>query len=505
MKLLIAIVLFVYSLAQGERYTPTWESIDARPLPSWYDESKLGIFVHWGIFSVPSFSSEWFWHDWKMSKLPGIEQFMQENYKPGFTYPDFAKDFSTEFFFADQWARIFNSSGARYVVFVSKHHEGYSNYPSKYSFSWNSMDVGPQRDIVGELADAVRSGTNMHFGLYHSQYEWFNPLWQNDKADNFTTQDFVKYKTLPEWYEIVNKYQPDIIWSDGDWEATDDYWQAKEFIAWLYNDSPVKDKIVINDRWGNGIGCRHGGFYTCGDRYNPGMTHHCLLFALFLFTYPAFLMSFGPHLKGRKAMTIDKYSLGWYPRNFPGFFFFLSIWKSLVSPCSCGGNMLLNVGPRKDGIIDPLMQERLQQMGEWMNLNGEAIYGTRPWTYQNDSVNPDVWYTNKTTNGVTVVYAISLVWPNNGSLHIASPFPSVSTTVVSLLGYENKLSWSLAYPKGMIIELPKLAPSQVPGQWAWVFKLEGLIKEERKEPFRMPKFNVNKPPHPHYYPDVTYN
>lgn len=486
MMTFIAFVLTCsFLFVSAGNYQPTWESIDSRPLPSWYDESKLGIFVHWGVFSVPSFSSEWFWYNWKTQKLPGVEQFMSDNYRSDFTYADFAKDFSAEFFFAEQWAEIFNSSGARYVVFVSKHHEGYSNYPSKYSFSWNAMDVGPRRDIVGELAEAIRSKTDMHFGLYHSQYEWFNPLFIQDKANNLTTQDFVKFKTLPEWYEIVKNYKPEVLWSDGDWEATDEYWQAKEFIAWLYNDSPVKDKVVINDRWGNGIGCKHGGFYTCGDRYNPG---HLV-----------------PH-KWENAMTIDKYSWG-YRRNarLVDYLSMNELIETFVKTVSCGGNMLLNVGPRHDGIIDPLMQERLQQMGQWMNLNGEAIYGTRPWTYQNDSVNPHVWYTNKTTNGETVVYAISLEWPSNSSVYLASPFPSVATTVVSLLGYQGKLSWTPDKKRGMMIMLPNLAPSEIPGQWAWVFKLEGLIQENRTWPFTMPKFNVNKPVHPHYRPQVSYH
>ena len=112
-KLVVFGFMLTLSTAQ---YTPTWESIDARPLPAWYDESKLGIFVHWGVFSVPSFSSEWFWHDWKQSRLPGIEAFMSDNYKKDFTYADFAKEFSAEFFEADQWADIFNSSGAKYVI-----------------------------------------------------------------------------------------------------------------------------------------------------------------------------------------------------------------------------------------------------------------------------------------------------------------------------------------------------------------------------------------------------
>lgn len=107
------LTLSLFLSLTAAQYQPTWKSIDSRPLPSWYDESKLGIFVHWGVFSVPSFSSEWFWHDWKASRLPGIEEFMAENYKKDFTYADFAKQFSAEFFESDQWADIFNSSGAR--------------------------------------------------------------------------------------------------------------------------------------------------------------------------------------------------------------------------------------------------------------------------------------------------------------------------------------------------------------------------------------------------------
>ncbi|KAK6176156.1 hypothetical protein SNE40_014492 [Patella caerulea] len=177
-----------------------------------------------------------------------------------------------EFFNADEWANIFALSGAEYIALTSKHHEGFCNWPSKYSFNWNSMEVGPKRDVVGELANAIRNKTKLHFGLYHSLYEWFHPLYLQDKANGYRTQNFVNDKTMPELYEIVNKYKPEVIWSDGDWEASSDYWQSKEFIAWLYNDSPVKDTVVTNDRWGNDSTCKHGGFLTCEDRYQPGIT-----------------------------------------------------------------------------------------------------------------------------------------------------------------------------------------------------------------------------------------
>lgn len=131
------------------------------------------------------------------------------------------------------------------------------------------MDVGPQRDILGDLTKAVRN-ENLRMGFYHSLYEWFNPRYLSDKRANFSTRDFVDNKMLPELIELINLYEPDVIWSDGDWEAEDVYWKATEFLAWLYNESPVKDKVVVNDRWGRGIPCKHGDFYTCSDRYNPG-------------------------------------------------------------------------------------------------------------------------------------------------------------------------------------------------------------------------------------------
>ncbi|PSN44927.1 hypothetical protein C0J52_15007 [Blattella germanica] len=361
--------LVVFALLAGNqfectttRYEPNWESLNTRPLPQWFDDAKFGIFIHWGVYSVPAYQSEWFWNFWK-ANYSSFVNFMKNNYPPNFTYQDFAAEFTAEFFDPEEWAEIFQ-------ILTTKHHEGYTMWPSETSFSWNSMDVGPHRDIVGELANAIRNKTDLKFGAYHSLFEWYNPLYLQDKANNYTTRNFVTQKTAPEMYELVTKYQPEIIWSDGSIEASDSYWRGAEFVAWLYNESPVKDTAVVNDRWGKGMNGLCGDFYTYHDRYNPGVLV--------------------PH-KWENCDTIDKLSFG-YRRNARASEFRSSkdLITMLAETVSCGGNLLLNVAPTKDGVITPIFEERLRDMGKWLNINGEAIYYSKPWTFQNDTITPGI-------------------------------------------------------------------------------------------------------------------
>ncbi|XP_012245713.2 alpha-L-fucosidase [Bombus impatiens] len=428
------------------QYSPTWDSLDRRPLPTWYDDAKIGIFIHWGVFSVPSFGSEWFWNNWKEEQIDTkYRDFMKQRYPPSFTYQDFAHEFTAEFFNATQWSELFQASGAKYVVLTSKHHEGYTLWPSKYSFSWNSADVGPKKDLIGELATAIRNSTNLRFGLYHSLYEWYNPLYLSDKDNNFTTQIFVRQKIIPELHEVVEKYKPEIVWSDGDWEAPDVYWKSKEFLAWLYNESPVKDTVVVNDRWGQNIPCHHGDFYTCSDRYNPGV----LL----------------PH-KWENCMTIDRKSWGFRRNAVLSEYLTLSeLVKELAITVSCGGNLLMNVGPTKDGIINPIFEERLRGMGEWLKINGEAIYNTKPWITQNDTLSNTVWYTQ--SKNIKQVYAIILEWPNEGLLYLGSLKISPSTQI-SVLGSKLLIRWKQSKEK-LIVSLPAELDK---GQPAWVLKIK---------------------------------
>ncbi|XP_054264736.1 alpha-L-fucosidase [Macrosteles quadrilineatus] len=439
------------------KYEPTWDSIDARPLPDWYDEAKLGVFIHWGVFAVQSYSTEWAWFNWKENKSSSLVQYIEDNYPKGFTYQDFAKDFKAELYDPDRWAKIIGASGARYVVLTSKHHEGFAMWPSKYSFSWNAMDVGPHRDLVGELRTAFENYTDIKFGLYHSLYEWYNPLYLADKARNFTNLgpvNFADSKIFPEMVELVEQYKPHVFWSDGEWEAPTSYWKSLEFLAWLYNESPVRDTVVVNDRWGHDTLCKHGGFLTCADRFNPGKLQT---------------------RKFENAMTIDRKSWGY--RRTASLSDYLTINQLLVTlttTVSCGGNVLVNIGPTKDGIIPPIYEERLLQLGSWMKVNGEAIYSSKPWIVcQNDSLTPGIWYT--TNKDKTVLYATFSPWPVDNKLKMSCPEFSAETTI-ELLGLRGKLSYS--YPTdvvtGRLVEIQLPDKARVASEWVWTLKMKGV-------------------------------
>eukprot|EP00158_Paraphelidium_tribonemae_P000078 Partr_v1_DN15551_c0_g1_i1_m44702 putative fucosidase, alpha-L len=366
------------ALGVGAQYQPNWASLDSRPLPSWYDEAKVGIFINMGVYSVPSFgtpnggaSGEWFWERLVTEKSKPYVDFVADTEAPGFTYPDYAPRFTAKFMNATQWAALFKAAGAKYVVQTTKHHDGWCNWPSATAYNWNSMDLGPQRDLVGEVADATRAA-GMVFGVYHSLFEWYNPLYLADKATNFSTQSFVTGKTMPELYDIVAKYQPWLVWSDGDWEAPDSYWNSTAFLAWMANaGSPVKDTVVWNDRWGIGDRCVHGGFFTCTDRYLPsGKQGH----------------------KFENAFTLDRWSWG-YRRNMvlADVLTADELVATVVQTVALGGNALVSFGPTLDGTIDAVFEDRLLSMGAWLAANGEGIYSTTPWRAQNDT-SAAVWY-----------------------------------------------------------------------------------------------------------------
>src|SRR6478736_5146888 len=457
----------------AQTYQPNWESLDKRPTPQWFKDSKFGIFIHWGVYSVPGWSTKGNYAEWYQQGLQTTDTARQKFHKAKFgnrTYYDLANDFKAELFNPDDWAKLFERSGAKYIVLTSKHHDGFTLSPSKESdrtwgFKWNAVDVGPKRDLLGDLFKAVRK-TSVHAGMYYSLYEWFNPLWKSDPK---------KYATehvWPQMKELINNYQPEVFWTDGDWDAPPETWRSQEFLAWLYNESPVKDKIVVNDRWGKDNRFKHAGFYT--PEYQPELDF--------------------PNHAWEESRGMG-YSYG-YNREEDAWDYnsTQSLVIALIDKVSRGGNFLLDIGPDEHGKISPIMQERLLEMGEWMNINGEAIYNTRKWKTpfqwtdgkkdwkgEGDmmlklTVDPDpgygvkeVFYTyNATSNNL---FAIFPKYPDNRKL-ILKDVTLPAGTKISFLSTKENLQWKQT-GANVEISLPEYNPNKIRSPYAYAVKIEG--------------------------------
>ena len=163
--------------------------------------------------------------------------------------------FKAELFNSTAWADLFRRAGARYTIPTSKHHEGFAMWPSAQSWNWNAVDIGPHRDLLGEIMSATRAA-GLHAGAYFSLYEWWHP---------FILANLTKYAVevmRPQWMDLIDNYKPEVFWCDGDWTADPDQWGTRQLLAYMYNDSPVKDTVVVDDRLGTGTNRVHGDFYT---------------------------------------------------------------------------------------------------------------------------------------------------------------------------------------------------------------------------------------------------
>lgn len=455
-----AFVLLVINFPSGQTiaqptYSSDWASLDARPVPKWFTDAKFGIFIHWGVYSVPAWApvgkdyaiyskySEWYWNRLvtDSSKVGNAFRAYHNNtYGPNFKYQDFAPQFKAELFNPEQWADIFKNAGAQYVVLTSKHHDGFTLWPSAASWNWNAVDVGPHRDLAGELSNAVKA-KGLHMGFYYSLYEWFNPLYKTD------INKYVSEHMMPQLKDLVVRYQPDIIWPDGEWEHPSETWKSTSFLAWLYNESPVKNSVVVNDRWGKETRSKHGGYYTTEydivhdeDASNKKFDHpweECR------------------GIGGSFGYNRNE-SLGDYETSD-------ALIHMLIRKVARGGNLLLDIGPAADGTIPVIMQQRLADMGVWLKANGEAIFGT---TVGKPISGKDIYITQKDRN----MYVLLTSKPEKPITINLAHAPQKAL----LLGADKKVGYSFKNGK-CIIDPLNIYPNLPSGGYAWVVKLEGAL------------------------------
>ena len=463
-------------------YQPSWNSLSDMHTPKWLKEGKFGIYTHWGVYSVPAQGPNATWYANKVyTNSTGPERkFHEANYGTleEFGYKDFIPMFTGEKFNADEWADLFKKAGARFAGPVAEHHDGFSMWDTKYS-EWNAAKMGPKRDIVGELAKAIKKRDMKFVTAFHHAENWFYfPTWDkrydcsdprysglygpvHDK-DALPTKEF-----LDRWEgkikEVIDKYDPDFLWFDFGLELiTDSYKQ--DMLAYFYNNAVAHKKEVVVS-------------YKFHD-LPPGAG--------------LLDLELGQESELTPYDWITDTSIddgqGWGYVIGLGFKSVDNLVDNLVDRVSKNGYLLLNVGPKPDGTIPEEVKERLLGLGKWLRVNGDAIYGTTCWVIPGEGpthlekggafneksdmnyTGQDIRFTVKENN----LYAIVLNWPGENvlikSLAPKSPvwsglYPSEISSV-TMLGNGDELKWKMT-GEGMSISTPKTRPCD----YAYVIKI----------------------------------
>ena len=478
------------------KYEPSWESLSQYKVPDWYRDAKFGIFLHWGVYSVPAYSSEWYPRLMYRREDPCFK-WHQEHWGPQsmFGYKDFIPMFKAEQWDPAGWAELFKKAGAKYVVPVGEHHDGFPMYDSLFT-TWNAAKMGPHRDVVGELAHAVRQqglklGVSSHrafnwsYYTFEADFDTSNPrfsglygtphaptprvkLGQKDEL-----RQTVPVEYLQDWYsrtlQIVDQYQPDLMWFDFCFEGPEYEPYRKAFAAYYYNRAELWQRGVV-------LNYKHDAYpaQTAVLDVERGLLEGIVKYPWQTDTSVSW-ESWG-------YVQNDRYKSSG------------EIVRELVDIVSKNGCLLLNVGPMPDGRIPEPAIETLRGIGEWLAVNGEAIYGTRPFgmvhgegpaQYQAGQfgekgepqfTGEDVRYTQT----ADAVYAITLAWPEDevtfkslGSGTVAG-LPQWSIDNIQLLGADTKLEWVLTEDS-----LRVKRPPTKPNDYAYVFKIKVKDTEGR--------------------------
>lgn len=481
------------AVAKGP-FAPNWDSLAGYRVPQWFRNAKFGIFIHWGVYSVPAFGNEWYSRNMYVQGSPAFEhQVAVYGPQSKFGYKDFIPAFRGEHFNADAWVDLFVRAGARYVVPVAEHCDGFAMYDSEIS-AWNAVRMGPHRDVVGELEAATRR-RGLHFGVSSHRAEhwwWYDGGMKFDSdvrdpryaglygpaqpmalpgEDNGKEPDPDHLERwlppnaafLRDWLarstEIVTRYHPDFFYFDW-WigqPAFEPYLQR--FAAYYYDEAARRKQGVV------------------------------LTYKLNSFPENAAVLDVE---RGKLAelrllpwqtdTSVSVHSWGYVQHD--EYRDAASLIDELADVVSKNGNLLLNVGPKADGTIPAPVRTVLLEMGAWLQVNGEAIYNTRPWLVYGEGptmvttsakntdrqafTSSDIRFT--TRNGI--LYAIALGWPANGRLLIhtlyqATPYLQSPIASVTLLGHDGKLQWKQE-ADGLSIDLP----AEKPDESAWVFRIE---------------------------------
>jgi alpha-L-fucosidase len=455
---LLLLICFVntvcaYSQKQkNEPYKATWESLDTHKIPKWYDDAKVGLSMHWGVYSVPAWApreqgisyAEWYGFRMREAGNPTVD-YHKVNYGDK-TYDDFIPDWKAEKYNPDEWASFAKKMGAKYIFITSKHHDGFCLWPTKYT-DRNAMKMGPQKDLLGQFFAAGRK-QGLKVGLYYSLYEWFNPLYTQKEvpyAGLIRVNNYVDDFVIPQIRELIDIYHPDFFYFDGEWEHPEAFWKMKDVVAYYYNQAQKRNQdVFVNDRFGQGERGKHGDLFNVEYNFEKGneglLTHKWSYWQGIAKTF-GYNQDTDPEDCLSPKQFIDKVIMG----------------------VAQNGNFDINVGPTAAGIIPDYEQYPLLQLGSWLNVNGEAIYGTRTWDVQHEG---DAYFTSKSD----YAYAIFLKWQGE-EFRLKSLRP-VEGSKITMLGIPGDLKWNWDASNGLTIYYPREKGRPSACSYAWSFKIK---------------------------------
>ena len=425
------------------------EAFDARM--QWWRDARFGLFIHWGAYAVPAGV-----HNGK--EVRGIGEWIMNHAQiPVAEYEEYVRQFNPVQFDAREWVRIAQDAGMKYIIITSKHHDGFAIWDSKTS-NYDVMDAAPfKRDILRELTDAADEA-GIRLGFYHSIMDWHHPDAQAPHYPTYNTREksnpnfprFVDEYLKPQVQELVEGYDPAVLWFDGEWIPEYTHTMGLD----MYNFARgLKPDILINNR------------VDTGRQGMQGMNRDDQQYAGDFGTPEQEILDGTSAFDWESCMTMND---TW------GFKTSDDNWKSaetlihnLVDVAAKGGNYLLNVGPTAEGLIPPESVERLAAMGDWMDVNAEAIYGSRLWTHYEEG--ETIRYTH---TGGDHVYAVSLAWPGARlTLHAVQP---EANSEIYLLGHDTPLAWTHNDADGLIITIPDALQDEAarPSKHAYTFKIK---------------------------------
>jgi alpha-L-fucosidase len=492
----------VVNLTLEKKYQPTWNSLKKHRFPEWLDDAKYGIYFHWGPYSVAACGKNGSWYPHLIYNLKITKQHRYHKKKFGplseFGYKDLIPLLTAEKFNAEEWANFFKQVGAKFAGPVAVHHDGFCMWNSKVS-KWNAFNMGPKRDIVGEMEKVIKKQGMKFFVAFHHAFNWYYfPHWKKkyDTSDPeysglygpihnqdagrlyllWNRQDKPNIEFLDDWkakiIEVIDKYKPDLIWHDfGLGYIPDKY--RREILAYYYNKA---------EEWGKEVEF----FYKKND-LPPGVG---------LVDYERGRSNKLTYHKWISDSTVDNIGAWSYVKN-ASFKSIKTLVCNLIDMVSKNGYLVLNFGPKADGSIPEPTKNCLQGIGKWLEVNGEAIYGTTPWFVSGEgptklkksgsfSERREVKYKPRDirfTVKDNTIYAICLGWPGEEmtiktirksfrkawwlSMQKYCTMDESEIESIKMLGVDKELEWVLT-DKGLKIKTTNIQPCDN----AFVFKIK---------------------------------